>query len=654
VSNWLCCAAISHIFLDNENMRTELLRVQLSTVAGSPPVSLLSQTVKILQHTTSMVTRLGVLQLLCSWVTECPPAVSQLLQSQDSLSFLLNQIGSNEHDETERLGHGLCSVLLGLAILNNDGSVSGHTAEDLTTLVEKRVGSDVFLDKIGDIPKHETYIRALKSPQVRCNSTTELTFDHMFCELFRSIDRDITTIMAKKTSQSPLTNGSGEAAEETGTVEVEQYKNFIREQDTKMQQYVEANTLLHTELTNIRAQYEEVYGTVQQLRDQNAILQAQAINAVTSSPVEQQSVSQQQPGHGDGLKMEDQERRLKQQEEYIQELEARIVKEDKTVTDVNENLAQVVNYSQTQALELTNLKQQLEGMRGIVMNKDEEIMKLKNDLPLRKSDKPVDRFENMFMTSMEVEAQKKSLGHLEMQLKTEEITRLKDKHEEEIKDLEKERDTIEKELLDTKHKVDALEELTQDLDKDTVAALECELRDARCKLEELQDMRDAKSLDAADSSQLQILLKETEERLGVSTEELTNCRDELSQASGSLQSSRLEVETLKGQLEQQLRDKELLEQRLKEREQPQQQLGDQEESEKQLSNQKLLEQQEKEKELLEQQLRDKDEQLVSVTSEQEDLLVMLADQEEKLTKLRQRLKDLGQEVPEEEEEDDLA
>merc|ERR1719402_46595 len=41
VSNWLCSAALSHVFIDTEEMKVELLRVQLSTTVGSPPVSLI-------------------------------------------------------------------------------------------------------------------------------------------------------------------------------------------------------------------------------------------------------------------------------------------------------------------------------------------------------------------------------------------------------------------------------------------------------------------------------------------------------------------------------------------------------------------------------------------------------------------------------------
>merc|ERR1739844_604573 len=47
------------------------------------------------------------------------------------------------------------------------------------------------------------------------------------------------------------------------------------------------------------------------------------------------------------------------------------------------------------------------------------------------------------------------------------------------------------------------------------------------------------------------------------------------------------------------------------------------------------------------------EQLVNVTSEQEDLLMMLADQEEKVNKLKGRLRELGENVPSDEEDDNL-
>ena len=77
-------------------------------------------------------------------------------------------------------------------------------------------------------------------------------------------------------------NGSGTTTE---SADVEIYKNFIREQDLRMNQFVEANNLLKVELTNLKAAHVEVQATVHQLRDQAAILQAQALNAATNGPM---------------------------------------------------------------------------------------------------------------------------------------------------------------------------------------------------------------------------------------------------------------------------------------------------------------------------------------------------------------------------------
>merc|ERR1719220_2893298 len=520
VSNWLCSAALAHVFMDNPGVQVELLRVQLATVPGAPPVSLLAQTVRLLQHlpSSAMTARLGLLQLLCAWVAGCPQAVALLLSTPDSLSFILNQIGSNEHDETERLGHGLCSVLMGLCILHNDNSVVSHTAADLSTLVEKRIGSDTFLDKISNIPKHESYIKALKSPQLRCGSIVDLVFDHKFCELFRSIDRDITGIIMKGAAQS-VTDSNRPTANESADVEI--YKNFIREQDVRMNQFVEANNLLKVELTNLKAAHVEVQATVHQLRDQAAILQAQALNAATNGPTRvPEQGGESTVSHGAGLKQEEIERQVRHKDEYIAELEARLEREVTEVAQVNDNFKKLVEIHEAQAVEVKTLKMQCENMRSILMNKDEEIMKLKNDMPIKPKDGGTDRFENMFMTSLEVEANNKGLKGLELQLKLEEVERMKAEHQKEVQALEEERNGLEKEVRESRHKIDELEEKAVLVDPVKANAQEAEPRDLRCKVEELTDVCGDSSLQANDSSHIARLLHGTEQQLNETREQL--------------------------------------------------------------------------------------------------------------------------------------
>ena len=96
----------------------------MSTAGDSRgPVSLLEQILDILQQSNNVQTRIGLLMLASNWVCRCTPAVNQVLETNGVIPFLTGQIGSNEHDDMERLSQGLCAFLLGLLIVGNDSTV---------------------------------------------------------------------------------------------------------------------------------------------------------------------------------------------------------------------------------------------------------------------------------------------------------------------------------------------------------------------------------------------------------------------------------------------------------------------------------------------------------------------------------------------------
>lgn len=59
LSNWFSSVGLAHGLMDQENLKVELLRVQLSTNHGTEPISLLLQCCNILQQTSSVQTKLG-------------------------------------------------------------------------------------------------------------------------------------------------------------------------------------------------------------------------------------------------------------------------------------------------------------------------------------------------------------------------------------------------------------------------------------------------------------------------------------------------------------------------------------------------------------------------------------------------------------------
>ena len=67
MSNWFAAVAMLHAVLGNTNQREQLLRVQLATSLGNPPVSLLQQCCNML----AQVGFYFILNLLCAGWQAC-------------------------------------------------------------------------------------------------------------------------------------------------------------------------------------------------------------------------------------------------------------------------------------------------------------------------------------------------------------------------------------------------------------------------------------------------------------------------------------------------------------------------------------------------------------------------------------------------------
>ena len=67
LSNWFSAVALAHGLMDQTELKTALLCVQLSTAAGKGPIILMEHCVTILQHCDYVQTGIGLLMLLATW-----------------------------------------------------------------------------------------------------------------------------------------------------------------------------------------------------------------------------------------------------------------------------------------------------------------------------------------------------------------------------------------------------------------------------------------------------------------------------------------------------------------------------------------------------------------------------------------------------------
>uniref|UniRef100_A0A1B0D1B3 Vesicle tethering protein Uso1/P115-like head domain-containing protein n=1 Tax=Phlebotomus papatasi TaxID=29031 RepID=A0A1B0D1B3_PHLPP len=274
LANWFSAVALMHGLIENPAQKEQLLRVLLATAVGSPPVSLLQQCTTLLQQGNYRVqSKIGLLMLICTWLSHCQLAVKGFLSSPNSVAFLIAQISANEHDENEYLIQGLCAFLMGICIQFNDNSVPNYKREDLCQLVLKRISCETFLTKLGEVSKHESYSKAAKQPQIRFRAPSDVLLDHEFCKLFKALEAIVVkTITSIGTDGSNITELT--LSQEASGI-VGQYKDIIREQDTKIAELQSTIKRCEKEMEETRRQLTEAQSSNAQLSDANILLKAQ-------------------------------------------------------------------------------------------------------------------------------------------------------------------------------------------------------------------------------------------------------------------------------------------------------------------------------------------------------------------------------------------
>uniref|UniRef100_A0A672YRJ1 General vesicular transport factor p115 n=1 Tax=Sphaeramia orbicularis TaxID=375764 RepID=A0A672YRJ1_9TELE len=296
LSNWCAAVALAHALQDNLTQKEQLLRVQLATSLGKPPVSLLQQCTNILSQGSKVQTRVGLLMLLCTWISNCPIALTA-------------QISENL-GEDERLVQGLCALLLGICIYYNDNSLENYTKEKLKQLIEKRIGKENFVEKLGFITKHELYSRAAQKPQPVFPSPEQMLFDHEFTKLVKELEGVITKAVHKSSEEEKKEEEVKKTLEQHDNI-VTQYKELIREQDAQIQELKEQVSSMTSQNEQMQATVAQQLSQIQQHKDQYNILKLKL-----GKENQSQSNSQGDASQVNGLQTEE----LTQLREEVEEL----------------------------------------------------------------------------------------------------------------------------------------------------------------------------------------------------------------------------------------------------------------------------------------------------------------------------------------------
>ncbi|XP_023190038.1 general vesicular transport factor p115 isoform X4 [Xiphophorus maculatus] len=479
LSNWCAAVALAHTLQDNLTQKEQLLRVQLATSLGKPPVSLLQQCTNILSQGSKVQTRVGLLMLLCTWISNCPIAVTHFLHNQDNVPFLTAQISENL-GEDERLVQGLCALLLGICIYYNDNSLENYTKEKLKQLIEKRIGKENFVEKLGFITKHELYSRAALKPQPIFPSPEQMLFDHEFTRLVKELEGLITKAVHKSSEEEKKEEEVKKTLEQHDNI-VTQYKELIREQDVQIQELKEKVSSMTTQTEQLQATVSQQQSQIQQHKDQYNILKLKLGK-------ENQSQSSQGDTQVNGLQTEE----LAQLREELEELrrqqkllQTQLSEKDVQIdslksaaqaaegpagsdnTEILQELEALKNQVQTHLAEISHLKAE----RQELLRRAEAGVKPSNTAPPSDSSSDAAKAElenRLAAQTAEMERLKESRSGLEQQLAAATSTAAilqteKSKLQTEVQESKKEQDDLLMLLADQDQKIHSLKQKLKDL-----------------------------------------------------------------------------------------------------------------------------------------------------------------------------------------------
>ncbi|XP_056135944.1 general vesicular transport factor p115 isoform X2 [Lampris incognitus] len=374
LSNWCAAVALAHALQDNLTQKEQLLRVQLATSLGKPPVSLLQQCTNILSQGSKVQTRVGLLMLLCTWINNCPIAVTHFLHNQENVPFLTGQISENL-GEDERLVQGLCALLLGICIYYNDNSLENYTKEKLKQLIEKRIGKENFVEKLCFITKHELYSRAAQKPQPVFSSPEQMLFDHEFTKLVKELEGVITKAVHKSSEEEKKEEEVKKTLEQHDSI-VTQYKELIREQDAQIQELKEQVASMSSQNEQMQNTVTQQLAQIQQHKDQYNILKVKL-----GKDNQSQTNSQEDSSQVNGLQTEE----LTQLREEVEELrkqqallQTQLRDKDTLINTLKSEAAQTVEGTAAASDEAELLKE-LEMLRSQVQSQSTEINQLQKE-----------------------------------------------------------------------------------------------------------------------------------------------------------------------------------------------------------------------------------------------------------------------------------
>ncbi|CAF0849926.1 unnamed protein product [Rotaria sordida] len=279
VASWCSGIALAHLIADSQQFKEAILKVVLAVdQAQAGAKTLMEISIDLLQNSSSSFhTRIAVLIFICTWLSNCSLAVQTFLSIQNSISYLISQICAQSiADDREILIQSLCSFALGLCLVFNNNQIPSYTTESLERLINKRIGIDLFQEKLETLSKSECYTKTLQKPQLKLSKTNDMILDYEFARLYKTYESSITRMLTTRHMNSneksfidPISTNMYD--QQTSTI-MAHYHDLIRKQDQQINTYKQQEKQFIEESNIYKKKTTDLEQKLQEIKDQYSLL----------------------------------------------------------------------------------------------------------------------------------------------------------------------------------------------------------------------------------------------------------------------------------------------------------------------------------------------------------------------------------------------
>jgi hypothetical protein len=148
-------------------------------------------------------------------------------------------------------------------------------SESLERIINKRIGVDLFQEKLESLSKSDYYAKILQKPQLKLSKSNDMILDYEFARLYKILEGSITRMLTTRTNDEQTKSSSDQSA-----AILAQYNDLIQQQNQQLVGYQQQEKQFIEERNLYQKKIEELERSLREVHEQYTLLKTSSVQGV--------------------------------------------------------------------------------------------------------------------------------------------------------------------------------------------------------------------------------------------------------------------------------------------------------------------------------------------------------------------------------------